>query len=285
MDAAHTPAWPMTSTRWPGPARDGKVRVGQGRVDDARVAFAEAREGLLAGVGSTRCSTSRPGWPSAPPWRATWRERSSRRGDRHGDADRTRDRPRRLALPPRAPAAATGSAPRRRAGVSAGTGLTRRGGRWVRSGPQPARPQPGPGRRRTPGREEPALRARDAARAGRGGLPTAWAAGWREDPSHGPFQVPKEQDDEDEVAGVVPLARHVVGAELLRALDDTLGRAGVRHLQRAGRGERRFGRVEGDALAGALGLVALQQQLGWVGAAVDVEPGSPHPHRTSADRR
>ena len=56
----------------------GKVRVGQGRVDDARVGLRRGPRGSAwPPAWSTRRSTSRPGWPSAPPSRATWRERSS----------------------------------------------------------------------------------------------------------------------------------------------------------------------------------------------------------------
>ena len=208
----------------------GKVRVGQGRVDDARAAFAEAREGLLAAglEHETRRRRRRAGRVRSPGGRPGGSAGDHGGGDRHRDPDRARDRARRPALPPREPAAAAGAAPRRRAGVPARTGLTRRGRGRVRPGPQPARPQPGARGRRAPGRGEPPGRARDAARAGRGGPSSRLGPlGGVRTAQMVPLMSLKNRTTRRRSPALFALARHVVGAEVvLRVrLDDTLGRA------------------------------------------------------------
>ena len=178
----------------------GKVRVGQGRVDDARAAFAEAREGLLAAglEHETRRRRRRAGRVRRPRGRPGGSAGDHGGGDRDRDPDRARDRARRPALPPREPAAASrsGTATPSRSSSADWTHPTR--ARAGASGPStcsaaawPAR-APGARTRRT---SRPRSR-RCASWAWRSFL-TAWATGWREDRSDGAPHVPVEQDVED----------------------------------------------------------------------------------------
>ena len=223
----------------PGPARDGQ---GTGRAGPRGRRTRGLRRGPRGSAGrrpgARDRSTSTPGWPSAPPWRATWRERWRSRRRRSTPRPGSGTRPRSATCTASAGACCcsrSGTATPSRSSSSDWTHPTR--GRAGASGPStcsaaawPAR-APGARTRRT---SRPRSR-RCASWAWRSFL-TAWATGWREDRSHGPLHVPEEQDDEDEVAGVVRACstRSRCRSRCRVVLDDTLGRAGVRHLQQAG---------------------------------------------------
>ena len=244
----------------------GKVRVGQGRVDDARVAFAEAREGLLAAgleheaidveAGLAECAALEGDLSGAIGDHAG--------GDRHRDQDRARDRARRSALPPRVPAAAAGAVPRRRArSSSAGwTHPTRArvaaSGRSTCSAAASRARAPGARTRRTSTPPLATLRELGVEVLPHGlghwgGVKTA---------QHGRPSCPVEEDLEQQVSGVVTVARDVVGAEVSPAFRTPFDGASRGVGERSGVAQRDPRRVARDSLAGALGLVAAQDEGG-----------------------